>query len=133
MANSERRSAQAPSAVIMIRPHQFWPNEETADDNAFQLKTDIDRDTVAKAAFDEVSHAAQTLEEHGIKTHIFCMFGYPGTTMNDAFSTIEFAMDNSNLIDTLDIAPFTLTRHILSKTGSTFVFQTALYTRIMNP
>jgi len=71
MADTKRRSAQAPSAVIMIRPHQFWPNEETADDNAFELKTNLDRDTIAKSAFDEVSRAAQGLEDPGVKTHIF--------------------------------------------------------------
>ncbi|MBT6032410.1 MAG: amidinotransferase, partial [Kordiimonadaceae bacterium] len=30
----DRRSAQAPAAVIMIRPHHFSPNEETAKDNS---------------------------------------------------------------------------------------------------
>ena len=29
------RSIQAPGAVVMIRPHRFHPNPETAADNAF--------------------------------------------------------------------------------------------------
>ena len=29
-------SVQAPSAVVLIRPHHFAPNSETADDNVFQ-------------------------------------------------------------------------------------------------
>ncbi|HKR46723.1 MAG TPA: amidinotransferase, partial [Paraburkholderia sp.] len=29
-------SIQAPCAVVMIRPHRFHPNPETAADNAFQ-------------------------------------------------------------------------------------------------
>ena len=28
---------QAPGAVVMVRPHHFTPNPETAVDNAFQL------------------------------------------------------------------------------------------------
>jgi hypothetical protein len=27
---------QAPSAVVMVRPHFFTPNPQTASDNAFQ-------------------------------------------------------------------------------------------------
>ena len=33
------RNPQAPSAVIMIRPHHFRPNPETVADNAFQQKS----------------------------------------------------------------------------------------------
>ncbi|MCW0054096.1 amidinotransferase, partial [Burkholderia pseudomallei] len=29
-------SIQAPAAVVMIRPHRFLPNPQTAADNAFQ-------------------------------------------------------------------------------------------------
>ena len=68
----DRRSAQAPAAVIMIRPHHFSPNEETAKDNAFQQSGDgMDQITLAKAAFREASKAAEMLEEKGVKVHIF--------------------------------------------------------------
>lgn len=68
----ERRSVQAPSAVIMVRPHHFSPNEETAGDNAFQQSAaGLDRDAVAKAAHDEVTRVAETLREEGIRTHVF--------------------------------------------------------------
>ena len=67
-----RRSVQAPGAVIMIRPHHFTPNSETAEDNAFQQDaTHLDRTEVARAAGAEVSRAAEALEAAGIRTHVF--------------------------------------------------------------
>lgn len=68
----DRRSAQAPSAVIMIRPHHFTPNEETAIDNAFQKSTgDIDRNKISKMAYHEASEAAKKLKKCGVQVHIF--------------------------------------------------------------
>ena len=68
----DRRSAQAPVAVIMIRPHHFSPNEETAEDNAFQQSANgLNQFEMAKAAYSEATLAAETLERHGIKVHIF--------------------------------------------------------------
>jgi hypothetical protein len=68
----DRRSAQAPASVIMIRPHHFSPNEETAKDNAFQQFDIIrSRDEIAKDAYNEASKAAKTLEDMGIRVHIF--------------------------------------------------------------
>lgn len=65
-------SAQAPSAVIMIRPHHFYPNVETAEDNAFQSDAaGLDKTVVAMAAHDEVTHAAEALRSVGVRTHIF--------------------------------------------------------------
>ena len=68
----DRKSAQAPAAVIMIRPHHFSPNEETAKDNAFQRSTDnMNAVDVAQTAYNEATLAARTLEEKGVKVHIF--------------------------------------------------------------
>lgn len=68
----DRRSAQTPSAVVMVRPHHFSPNQETANDNAFQQSVDSkDPVALAKAAYDEVTCAAEQLNFAGIKTHIF--------------------------------------------------------------
>jgi len=63
---------QAPGAVVMIRPHRFHPNPETASDNAFQ-RTDagMAAQQIAKSAYDEVSRAAANLEKHGVRVHIF--------------------------------------------------------------
>ncbi len=63
---------QAPAAVVMIRPHRFHPNPETATDNAFQ-RTDGNQSQreIAKIAYEEVTGAAAKLEDHGVKVHIF--------------------------------------------------------------
>lgn len=63
---------QAPGAVVMIRPHRFHPNPETATDNAFQRSNaDLSIKEIAKAAYDEVTAAATRLEAEGVKVHIF--------------------------------------------------------------
>lgn len=68
----QRLSVQAPRAVVMIRPHQFGPNDETAVDNLFQA-TDNARSTgqIAAAALAEVTRAAVALEEAGVTVHLF--------------------------------------------------------------
>lgn len=66
------KSIQAPGAVVMIRPHRFHPNPETAYDNAFQRK-DGDRPVreIARDAYNEVTEAAKRLETEGVRVHIF--------------------------------------------------------------
>ena len=67
-------SIQAPAAVVMIRPHRFLPNPQTAADNAFQRTAAAGaRDTasVSAAARDEVTAAAHTLAEAGVRVHVF--------------------------------------------------------------
>lgn len=63
-------SAQAPSAVVMIRPHHFTVNTETAVDNRFQQNGEPSRD-LAQPAYDEVTRAAKTLRRHGVTVHLF--------------------------------------------------------------
>lgn len=63
-------SAQAPSAVVMIRPHHFTVNTETAIDNRFQQNGEPGRD-LAPPAYDEVTSAAETLRRHGVTVHLF--------------------------------------------------------------
>ncbi len=66
------RSVQAPSSVVMIRPHHFRVNPETAADNAFQIdSTEMDQRALARSAFNELTVAANTLEEVGVRVHIF--------------------------------------------------------------
>ncbi|WP_417365621.1 citrulline utilization hydrolase CtlX [Glutamicibacter arilaitensis] len=65
-------NAQAPSAVILIRPHRFSPNPQTALDNAFQSPAEaLDAQLVADAARDEVTALATALESSGITVHLF--------------------------------------------------------------
>lgn len=49
--------------------------------------------------------------DHGIKVHLFSMFGYPGTTVNDAMETIDFILKHKKLIDTVDISHFVYAKH----------------------
>ncbi|KVQ55770.1 citrulline utilization hydrolase CtlX [Burkholderia territorii] len=67
-------SIQAPAAVVMIRPHRFLPNPQTAADNAFQRTAAAganDTASVSAAARDEVTAAAQALTDAGVRVHVF--------------------------------------------------------------
>lgn len=65
-------SIQAPRAVVMIRPHHFGPNSETAADNLFQaVDSRRSAELIAMAAREEVTRAAAALEEAGIAVHLF--------------------------------------------------------------
>lgn len=66
-----RPSVQAPRSVVMIRPHHFRPNPDTAADNRFQRDSDSAQDTLARAAYAEVTEAARQLEQAGITVHLF--------------------------------------------------------------
>lgn len=46
----------------------------------------------------------------GIKVHLFCMVGHPGTTVADADATTRFLLDHSEFIDTADLVAFRLDR-----------------------
>lgn len=66
------QSIQAPRAVVMIRPHRFTPNPETAADNAFQQSpAEGGRHTLAEAAYQEVTAAVARLEAEGVRVHLF--------------------------------------------------------------
>ncbi len=64
-------SVQAPEAVVMIRPHHFTVNTETAADNAFQAVPQPGAQDLARAAQAEVTQAAHKLESAGIRVHLF--------------------------------------------------------------
>ncbi|RZF24357.1 amidinotransferase [Paraburkholderia sp. UYCP14C] len=88
-------SIQAPPAVVMIRPHQYLPNPETAADNAFQCTAlesgEAEARAIAVAAYDEVTEAARTLSATGVRVHLFDDHGEHGTPdsvfPNNWFST----------------------------------------------
>ena len=61
-------SAQAPNAVVLIRPHHFRPNPQTAADNTFQRETDHD---VSRAAFEASTRVAEVLRGEGVRVHLF--------------------------------------------------------------
>jgi hypothetical protein len=70
MPSQAKYSVQAPHAVVMVRPHHFTVNEETASDNCFQALADRGEDLEA-AAYQEITQAAETLRSHGIAVHLF--------------------------------------------------------------
>jgi hypothetical protein len=63
--------AQSTDSVLMIRPSRFYPNPETAADNAFQRDADRDSDALTLAARKEFDAAMQTLRAAGVNVHIF--------------------------------------------------------------
>ncbi|WP_257625045.1 citrulline utilization hydrolase CtlX [Variovorax boronicumulans] len=66
------RSVQAPAAVVMVRPHRFMPNPETAADNAFQTEAAQEAaQAVSAAAYREVTQAVDRLEAEGVRVHLF--------------------------------------------------------------
>jgi hypothetical protein len=67
-----RMSVQAPSSVVLIRPHHFLPNAETAADNAFQVDSAVaDAAAVSASAYDEVTNVAEALRTAGVTVHLF--------------------------------------------------------------
>ena len=62
---------QAPSAVVMIRPHHFCPNEETKQDNSFQQNITFDKDKIRVQAYEQATQAAKNLEKEGVTVHTF--------------------------------------------------------------
>ncbi|WP_299409601.1 citrulline utilization hydrolase CtlX [uncultured Roseobacter sp.] len=59
---------QAPTDVVMIRPHHFRSNPETQGDNAFQTTSAGNVSAAARTEFDRV---VDQLRAHGISVHDF--------------------------------------------------------------
>ena len=65
-------SDQSANAVVMIRPSQFYPNPETALDNAFQQGVEAESsDTLTERARAEFDQAVRTLSAAAVKVHVF--------------------------------------------------------------
>ncbi len=65
-------SEQSANAVVMIRPSRFYPNPETALDNAFQQEVEADSsDTLTARARAEFDEAVRTLSAAAVKVHVF--------------------------------------------------------------
>jgi hypothetical protein len=63
--------AQSTNSVLMIRPSRFYPNPETAADNAFQRDTDRDSHALTLMARKEFDAAVHTLRAAGVNVHVF--------------------------------------------------------------
>ncbi len=63
---------QSANAVVMIRPFLFYPNPETASDNAFQREVAVTAaDTISKAAQKEFDQAVEFLRGAGVTVRVF--------------------------------------------------------------
>src|ERR1044071_1084128 len=63
--------AQSTNSVLMIRPSRFYPNPETAADNAFQCNADRDSDALTLLAREEFDAAVQILRGAEVNVHVF--------------------------------------------------------------
>src|SRR6266850_4008322 len=62
---------QSTNAVLMIRPYRFYPNPETAADNAFQRAVPIEELAVLTgAAQQEFDEAVDKLRGAGVTVHV---------------------------------------------------------------
>lgn len=64
-------AVHAPGAVIMVRPHHFEPNPQTANDNQFQAAPKSRIAPLAQQAFDECTAVVTQLRNHGVEVHSF--------------------------------------------------------------
>lgn len=64
-------STSSPAAAVLVRPHHFAVNPDTAKDNAFQSRDEHDARAIATAAYEETSALAEALVERGVTVHLF--------------------------------------------------------------
>lgn len=63
---------QNPRAIIMVRPASFFPNQQTAADNAFQTPADQSQAaTLSAQALGEFDAAVNTIKDRGVRVHVF--------------------------------------------------------------
>src|SRR5216110_372996 len=62
---------QSTSSILMIRPCRFYPNPETAADNAFQRDANQGSDALTPAARKEFDAAVEMLRAAGVNVHVF--------------------------------------------------------------
>jgi len=77
----------------------------------FELITSDGRDLLRKSDNADPLLLLKSFQDAGIKTHLYCMFGFPGTGIKEASETVDFCLKHNDLIDTLDIIPFHYARH----------------------
>ena len=64
-------AAQSSNSVLMVRPARFYPNPETAADNAFQCDVGGDLQALTVMARKEFDAAVGTLRAAGVNVHVF--------------------------------------------------------------
>jgi hypothetical protein len=69
--SAESNVQQSTNAVLMVRPWRFYPNPETAADNAFQrAAVSAEPDALSAAARAEFDRAVATLRDAGVTVHV---------------------------------------------------------------
>jgi|GEM_PF-1638827 radical SAM family protein len=58
----------------------------------------------------DITKIMKGCRDAGIKVHLFCMVGHPGTSRDDARATTDFLLSHQELIDTADLVGFRLDR-----------------------
>lgn len=76
-----------------------------------ELINSTKRDLLNKSDSDKAIELLKAFADNGIKTHLFTLFGYPGTGEEEAINTIEFCLKHSSLIDSIDVFPFYFAKH----------------------
>jgi hypothetical protein len=83
--------SQAASAVVMIRPHHFYPNHQTRKDNNFQsVPEHLSRHQLSELAYTQVTLMANKLQSLGVQVYLFedCSEQTPDSVFpNNWFST----------------------------------------------
>jgi len=70
-ASHPAQVTQSTNSVLMVRPSRFYPNPETAIDNAFQSRAQFDAHALGTVARSEFDSAVQTLRDAGVMVHVF--------------------------------------------------------------
>lgn len=76
-----------------------------------ELVPSASRSTLHKNDCPDPERLIALCDAHGIKPHLFCMFGFPGTGDREAADTVEFLLQNRSRVDTADIFPWVLAKH----------------------
>lgn len=66
---------QSPNAVAMVCPWNFYSNPETSRDNAFQNISNNNNKDLSGHAKQEFDTMVETLENHGVRVHVFHDYG----------------------------------------------------------
>lgn len=95
---------QAANAVVMIRPHHFYPNQQTRQDNSFQsTPTSTSKHELALRAYHQVTSMADQLSQLGIKVNLFEDTGK--STPDSVFPNNWFSTHSDNRIVTYPMYP----------------------------
>lgn len=105
-----------------LRLEQHWLDREFVNklrDTGFkkgyfglELYPEAARDNLGKNDnAGEILAILRNCHDAGIKVHLFCMFGFPGTGRKEAENTTEFILKHRDLIDSVDLNAYICARH----------------------